>query len=99
MITEQGMFRIATAVYGLMDEIRVIFDDDTIRSVPIHKHEVTAEGLKLMGLLDSTVVGNIKTVQVIDANGIVILDKPNAFVKTEVYGLLTVFRIRIMEVS
>lgn len=99
MITEQGMLKISEAIYGLMKEIRVVFDDGSVRTVPIHKHVVTADEVKLMGLLDSTVTGQVRLMQVVDSEGVVILERPHAYVKTEVYGLLTVFRVRITEVN
>lgn len=98
MITKEGMTIIAEKIDTLLHKIKVVFDDQQIKVIDIHKHEIVDDSIKIMGLLHNEVVGNIVSVDVVDTDGNVILSKPHSFEKSNIYGLLVVFKLRIMEV-
>lgn len=92
------MLLIADRIDSLFDKIKVVFDDQRVQLVDIHKHEVKGNFIKIMGLLHNEVVGQIASVNVIDNDGNVILSKPHSFEKSNIYGLLVVFELQIVEV-
>ena len=97
MITEHGLQQMGTAIFGLMHEVLVRFDDLSTMTVPIHKHELTEDTLKIIGLLSNQIQGNVISIEVIDAEGHALLNKDPRYTKTELYGLLIIFQSRFVE--
>lgn len=99
MITEHGLQQMGTAIFGLMHEVLVRFDDLSTMTVPIHKHELTEDTLKIIGLLSNQIQGNVISIEVIDSEGHALLKQDHRYMKTDLYGLLIIFQLRLVEVN
>ena len=99
MITNHGLTRMCTAIFGLMYEVRVRFDDTSVMAVPIHKHEIEGDTLRVIGLLSNEVEGTVTEIEVVDNDGQALLSQGHRYVKSETYGLLIIFELKLVEVA
>lgn len=98
MITQYGIEKMCTAIFGLMQEVKVTFDDLSVMTVPIHKHEIKDDTLRIIGLLSNQVQGNVVSIEVTDTDGWSVLRQDHRYMKSEMYGLLIIFQLRLVEV-
>lgn len=97
MITEGGMRKASKALYSLLKGVRVVMDDGKQHDLTIYEGEADSDRLKIMGLLDDSISGSIRKVQLIDTDDEVFAENGTISEKRESEGLLVSFVIRLYE--
>jgi hypothetical protein len=100
MITVQGINSIASTIVGLFAQGAYIKDGQQV-IVPIFRKEFIEEEatLKIYLYLTDEDVGTFTGFQILNAEGDVMLDKPDNITKPVSKGLLVAFKISIKEVD
>lgn len=97
MLSEHYKKHIATSAFEMVDKIKVLMDGGDYFILPIAHKELTGDYMKVIGNLEQQIVGKIMELQLLDAEGKVLMNRVHELSKTERSGMLIMFQIRILE--
>lgn len=96
MITKYGIKMYAQAISDATVKARLTYEDKVeIRDVLVK--DVVEDELKIQFVLDDADDGKITKIELLDKDGVVLIDRPFLFEKTDDYNVWVLFRLRLRE--
>ena len=77
--------------------LKVIFDDGTSKNIDIFRREYLGNGkFRIKANLEASTVGNIKKLQLIASNGMIMDETEKDIIKTNRYGIMKIYDFKIL---
>lgn len=97
MLTKSGINKIAMKVHELIKGVRIIFIDGYAEDLPLYESTVEGDFVNVLALLHQDVVGETKSIELIDAEGEVLASKSYQVKKDDGTGILVSYKFRVVE--